>query len=127
VEDRERIREISGKIRSVIEGTAIAKDIDEAVTSHLTKLGDKNAYAARSSATAEDLLTASFAGQQDTYLNIIRKGSHTETHQQVLGVTLYGPGSDLPNAERFRPQQGPSVCSHPENGFPRGSRDYVYS
>src|SRR5260370_27734673 len=36
VEDRERIGEISGKIRSVIEGTAIAKDIDEAVTSHLT-------------------------------------------------------------------------------------------
>lgn len=71
VEDRERIREISGKIRSVIEGTAIAKDIDEAVTSHLTKLGDKNAYAVRSSATAEDLPTASFAGQQDTYLNII--------------------------------------------------------
>src|ERR1700694_4359745 len=42
VEDRERIREISGKIRSAIEGTAIAKDIDEAVTGHLTKLGDKN-------------------------------------------------------------------------------------
>ncbi len=73
VENRERIREISGKLRSVIEGTAIAKDIDEAVTSHLTKLGDKNAYAVRSSATAEDLPTASFAGQQDTYLNILGK------------------------------------------------------
>src|SRR6266516_2842321 len=73
VEDRERIREISGKIRSVIEGTATAKDIDEAVTSHLTKLGEKNAYAVRSSATAEDLPTASFAGQQDTYLNILGK------------------------------------------------------
>src|SRR3989440_1273307 len=73
VEDRERIREISGKIRSVIEGTVIAKDIDEAVTHFITKLGDKNAYAVRSSATAEDLPTASFAGQQDTYLNIIGK------------------------------------------------------
>ena len=73
VEDRERIREISGKIRSVIEGTAIAKDIEEVVIRHLTKLGDKNAYAVRSSATAEDLPTASFAGQQDTYLNIIGK------------------------------------------------------
>ncbi|MFZ5967277.1 MAG: phosphoenolpyruvate synthase [Bacillota bacterium] len=72
-EDRERIRETSGKIRSVIEGTAIAKDIEEAVTRHLAKLGDKNAYAVRSSATAEDLPTASFAGQQDTYLNIIGK------------------------------------------------------
>ncbi|MBO0777940.1 MAG: phosphoenolpyruvate synthase, partial [Ktedonobacteraceae bacterium] len=34
-------------------------------------LGEHNAYAVRSSATAEDLPTASFAGQQDTYLNII--------------------------------------------------------
>src|SRR5436305_2400996 len=73
VEDRERICEISKKIRSVIEGTVIAKEIEEAVTHFITKLGDKNAYAVRSSATAEDLPTASFAGQQDTYLNIIGK------------------------------------------------------
>src|SRR6266571_2873247 len=73
VEDRERICEISKKIRSVIEGTVIAKEIAEAVTHFITKLGDKNAYAVRSSATAEDLPTASFAGQQDTYLNIIGK------------------------------------------------------
>ena len=39
----------------------------------LSRLGEKNAYAVRSSATAEDLPTASFAGQQDTYLNIIGK------------------------------------------------------
>ncbi|SPF33623.1 hypothetical protein SBF1_1230002 [Candidatus Desulfosporosinus infrequens] len=38
---------------------------------HLEQLGEKDAYAVRSSATAEDLPTASFAGQQDTYLNII--------------------------------------------------------
>ncbi len=73
VEDRERICEISKKIRSVIEGTVIAKEIDEAVTHFIAKLGDKNAYAVRSSATAEDLPTASFAGQQDTYLNSIGK------------------------------------------------------
>src|SRR5205085_2192129 len=73
MEDRERICEISKKIRSVIEGTVIAKEIDEAVTHFIAKLGDKNAYAVRSSATAEDLPTASFAGQQDTYLNIIGK------------------------------------------------------
>ncbi len=38
-----------------------------------SRLDEKNAYAVRSSATAEDLPTASFAGQQDTYLNIIGK------------------------------------------------------
>ena len=72
-EDRESIAEISGRIRCAIEGTTITEEIAEAVTRHLTKLGDKDAYAVRSSATAEDLPTASFAGQQDTYLNIIGK------------------------------------------------------
>src|SRR5438094_1405907 len=73
VEDRESIGAISKKIRSVIEGTVIPKEIAEAVTHFIAKLGDKHAYAVRSSATAEDLPTASFAGQQDTYLNIIGK------------------------------------------------------
>ncbi len=73
VEDREKISELSGEIRSVIEGIAIPQDIHEEITRLLSRLGEKNAYAVRSSATAEDLLTASFAGQQDTYLNIIGK------------------------------------------------------
>jgi pyruvate,water dikinase len=71
IEDAERVREISKKIRDAIEATPIGKDVAEAVADHLAKLGDKNPYAVRSSATAEDLPTASFAGQQDTYLNII--------------------------------------------------------
>ena len=73
VEDRDKIGELSGEIRSVIEGIAIPQDIHEEITRRLSRLDEKNAYAVRSSATAEDLLTASFAGQQDTYLNIIGK------------------------------------------------------
>ncbi|MFZ7101451.1 MAG: phosphoenolpyruvate synthase [Peptococcaceae bacterium] len=73
VENRDKIAELSGKIRRVIEGIAIPEDIHEEITRSLTRLGEKNAYAVRSSATAEDLPTASFAGQQDTYLNIIGK------------------------------------------------------
>ncbi|WP_368487506.1 phosphoenolpyruvate synthase [Clostridium sp. BJN0013] len=72
-DNREGIGEISAKIRKVIEGTAIPKGIDNEITGHLAQLGEKNAYAVRSSATAEDLPTASFVGQQDTYLNIIGK------------------------------------------------------
>jgi len=72
-EDRDKIGELGAEIRRVIEGIAIPKDIHEEITRHLIKLGEKNAYAVRSSATAEDLPTASFAGQQDTYLNIIGK------------------------------------------------------
>ncbi len=73
MDNREKVSEISGKIRSAIEGTAIAKEIVDAVIRLLEKMGEKDAYAVRSSATAEDLPTASFAGQQDTYLNIIGK------------------------------------------------------
>lgn len=71
VEDRDKIRELSAAIRRVIEALAIPRDIHEAIARRLEQLGESNAYAVRSSATAEDLPTASFAGQQDTYLNII--------------------------------------------------------
>lgn len=74
-EDRDKIGNLSGKLRSIVEGTAIPEDILEEITGHISKLGEKNAYAIRSSATAEDLPTASFAGQQDTYLNITGKES----------------------------------------------------
>jgi pyruvate,water dikinase len=73
VEDLDKISELSGEIRRIIEGIPIPQDINEEITRHLSKFGEKNAYAVRSSATAEDLPTASFAGQQDTYLNIIGK------------------------------------------------------
>ena len=54
---------------------AIPKDMEEEIAGYLSKLGEKEAYAVRSSATAEDLPTASFAGQQDTYLNMIGKAA----------------------------------------------------
>lgn len=71
VEERDAMRELSGEMRRAIEGVAIPQDIHEEIARFLSRLGEKNAYAVRSSATAEDLPTASFAGQQDTYLNII--------------------------------------------------------
>jgi phosphoenolpyruvate synthase/pyruvate phosphate dikinase len=72
-EQRKSISEISLKIRTIIEKTPIPEEIIKEVTDHLIRTGAKDAYAIRSSATAEDLPTASFAGQQDTYLNIIGK------------------------------------------------------
>lgn len=72
-EDRVNISAISAKIRSVIETIPIADDLAEDIAAHLARFDKKDAFAVRSSATAEDLPTASFAGQQDTYLNIIGK------------------------------------------------------
>jgi phosphoenolpyruvate synthase/pyruvate phosphate dikinase len=70
-DDREVIDTLSAELRRIIEGIPIADDIATAISSALTQLGEHDAYAVRSSATAEDSPTASFAGQQDTYLNVV--------------------------------------------------------
>ncbi|WP_307893514.1 phosphoenolpyruvate synthase [Bacillus swezeyi] len=71
VKDRKRISQISQKIRDVIERAEMADNLEKEIIRCHTKLGEDEAYAVRSSATAEDLPHASFAGQQDTYLNIV--------------------------------------------------------
>jgi phosphoenolpyruvate synthase/pyruvate phosphate dikinase len=45
VDDRDKIIELSGEIRRVIEGTAIPEDINEEITRLLSRLGEKKAYA----------------------------------------------------------------------------------
>ncbi len=71
----EEYQEASRKIRELIEKTPMPKDIEEAIRQAYRelekRLGIKNPrVAVRSSATAEDLPDASFAGQQETYLNV---------------------------------------------------------
>ncbi|MEU7476615.1 rifamycin-inactivating phosphotransferase [Lentzea sp. NPDC042327] len=70
-DDREEIRRGSAEVRRVLEGVAVPDEVTAAITGAVTRLGAEHAYAVRSSATAEDLPTASFAGQQDTYLNVV--------------------------------------------------------
>jgi phosphoenolpyruvate synthase/pyruvate phosphate dikinase len=76
-DDREAIRTGSAEVRRTLEAVAVPDDLAAAITSALARLGEgaapgeRAAYAVRSSATAEDLPGASFAGQQDTYLNVV--------------------------------------------------------
>ncbi|MGY0021031.1 rifamycin-inactivating phosphotransferase [Streptomyces sp. YJ-C3] len=70
-DDREALRRLSSQIRRTIEEIAIPDDVAAEITRAVSRLGEQAAYAVRSSATAEDLPTASFAGQQDTYLNVV--------------------------------------------------------
>src|SRR5919197_2945824 len=70
-DDREAISALSVEIRQALEGVPIPGDLAAAITGQLTRLGEQAAYAVRSSDTAEDLPTASFAGQHDTYLNVV--------------------------------------------------------
>ncbi|MEM2955597.1 MAG: phosphoenolpyruvate synthase, partial [Nitrososphaerales archaeon] len=73
--DPKQYEEASKKIRAAIESEQIPKDIVKVIKEAYKKLCDNlgivDAYVAvRSSATAEDLPDASFAGQQETYLNV---------------------------------------------------------
>ncbi|MFF7247154.1 rifamycin-inactivating phosphotransferase [Embleya sp. NPDC008237] len=70
-DEREAIGALGAQIRRTIEGIAIPGDVAAAITRALAGLGEQAGCAVRSSATAEDLPTASFAGQQDTYLNVV--------------------------------------------------------
>jgi phosphoenolpyruvate synthase/pyruvate phosphate dikinase len=73
-DDREAIRALSADIRRALGGIALPEDLASAITRALggrDGFNEQAAYAVRSSATAEDLPTASFAGQYDTYLNVV--------------------------------------------------------
>jgi pyruvate,water dikinase len=76
--DIKSLQDVSRKIRKHVEGLSIPKGIEKAILDAYQALckqaGKKSvAVAVRSSATAEDLPGASFAGQQDTFLNVTRK------------------------------------------------------
>ena len=105
-EDRDAINALTTEIRRVIEGTPIPNDVAAAIIGALTGLGEEAAYAVRSSATAEDLPTSSFAGQHDTYLNIVGAPAILQQHQPVLGIALHRARCHLPPPERPRPPQG---------------------
>ena len=70
-DDRDGIRTRAAELRKTIEAIAMPDDLAAAIISEVARLDEHVAYAVRSSATAEDLPTASFAGQQDTFLNVV--------------------------------------------------------
>jgi len=73
LDDRVAMAAVSAELRHVLEGLALPESLSAAIfeaLAALAELGEQAAFAVRSSATAEDLATASFAGQQDTFLNV---------------------------------------------------------
>ncbi|MEU7855554.1 rifamycin-inactivating phosphotransferase [Nonomuraea sp. NPDC049141] len=73
-DDRPAIAAACTRLRAAIEALAVPAEIERDIVTHLAELGDVPC-AVRSSATAEDLPSSSFAGQQDTYLNVRGPGS----------------------------------------------------
>jgi pyruvate,water dikinase len=69
--DSSQLRVAEEKLRGFVESNEISKKLKDEILIHYKALGNGIRVAVRSSATAEDLACASFAGQQDTCLNII--------------------------------------------------------
>ncbi len=69
-DDREALTALAAGLRTAIEARAVPDDLAAAITDALDELGPDTPVAVRSSATAEDLPTASFAGQQDSFLGV---------------------------------------------------------
>lgn len=71
VKRTEDVRVLGQSIREALSALPIPTGLEDAIVHAWEASGATDAYAVRSSATAEDLPDASFAGQQDTYLNIV--------------------------------------------------------
>lgn len=69
--DLEGLATLAARAREAVLDAGVPADVEGAVRSAYSALGPEAPVAVRSSATAEDLPFASFAGQQDTYLNVV--------------------------------------------------------
>jgi pyruvate, water dikinase len=73
-EDVRALAQVGAEIRAMVEAQPFPADLEKAIREAFVTLSGSNAqasFAVRSSATAEDLPDASFAGQQETFLNVV--------------------------------------------------------
>ncbi len=93
VDDANELREAEKKAKKIILEAKIPDDIEKSIRSKYKELcnreGNQAFVAVRSSATAEDLPDASFAGQQDTFLNIKGEQNVIEAVKKCW-ASLYG-------------------------------------
>lgn len=89
VEDADALEKASEEVKAIVMSAKMPEDIRENTLSAYEKMGADAVVAVRSSATAEDLPDASFAGQQDTYLNICGEANLLEAVQKCW-ASLYG-------------------------------------
>src|SRR4051812_39937743 len=78
----------------------IPDDVAAAITAALVRLGEQDAYAVRSSATTEDSPAASFAGQHDSFLNVVGRDAILE-HVKRSWASLFSE-----RAVRYRARNG---------------------
>ena len=91
VEDVRALAAVGAEIRAMVEAQSFPAELEQAIRESFQKLSSENegaSFAVRSSATAEDLPDASFAGQQETFLNV--SGIDTVLHKiKEVFASLY--------------------------------------
>ncbi len=120
-EDVNALARVGAEIRALVEAQPFPADLEQAIRDAFAKLSDGNAeasFAVRSSATAEDLPDASFAGQQETFLNVV--GIDTVLHKmKEVFASLYND-----RAISYRVHQG---FAHSEVALSAGVQRMVRS
>ncbi|MCB5195306.1 phosphoenolpyruvate synthase [Deefgea salmonis] len=88
VDDVKQLAVVGKQIREWIMATPLPAQLEAEMAEHYARLGDNVTVAVRSSATAEDLPDASFAGQQETFLNIVGYQNVVDAMKHVF-ASLY--------------------------------------
>ncbi len=101
IHDVRDLKKRGAKIRGIIMKSKLPQDFQDEIIEGYRELskqcGKENVtVAVRSSATAEDLPNASFAGQQETYLNISGEKNCPIKDQRMYRLAIYQPRYRLP-------------------------------
>ena len=101
VDDVDRLAAVGKQIRGWMLATPFPAKLQSEVTEAWRKMGkgEDFAVAVRSSATAEDLPEASFAGQQETFLNVRGEQHLLVLHARSLRLALQRPRDRVPRAQ----------------------------
>ncbi|MDV0443707.1 phosphoenolpyruvate synthase [Methanorbis rubei] len=100
VDDNDALNSTADMVKEMVSSVKIPDQIKKEISASYKKMGSETVVAVRSSATAEDLPDASFAGQQETYLNILGDEDLLQAVQDCW-ASLYGA-----RAIYYRAKQG---------------------
>jgi pyruvate, water dikinase len=109
VDDTAELERVAGDVRALIETQAVPNDIRDAIVSAYAALDGQPPVAVRSSATAEDTASASFAGMNETYLNI-RGDSGVVDAVRRCWASLFGARTIFYRAKRGLDQAGMDIA-----------------
>ena len=103
VEDTAALQAASAEVRALVEAEPLPADVEAAIGAAYAELGQDTAVAIRSSATAEDTESASFAGMNETYLNV-RGTADVVAAVRRCWASLFGARTIFYRAKRGFPQ-----------------------